>query len=71
MTSDMSLTANAACHSDELVRIEAWRFSSLLKAGYPADIAELLAQRTEVDLHHAIELLEQGCTADLAIRILT
>jgi hypothetical protein len=51
-------------------RIERWRTGELLRAGYPVAAAELLAACTEVDLHLATELLERGCPADLAVRIL-
>ena len=54
----------------ELERIERWRAEMLERAGYaPADAAELAA-RHDVDLHVAIELIEKGCPADVALRIL-
>ena len=51
-------------------RIERWRAEELERAGYSADAAAELAARHDVDLHLAVELLEQGCSADLALRIL-
>lgn len=44
----------------ELDRVEAWRASELLRAGYPADVA----------LHQAVELIGNGCPPDVAARIL-
>jgi hypothetical protein len=41
-----------------------------MRAGYAPGAAHDLAARTDVDLHLAIELLERGCPADLAVRIL-
>ena len=67
----MSLTVDHGHPSDEVHRVEAWRLITLLGAGYPVEIAELLAPRTQVDLHRAVELLEQGCPSEVALRILT
>jgi hypothetical protein len=50
-------------------KVESWRFMVLLDAGYPPDLAELVAE-SKVDLHAAVELLERGCPAPLAARIL-
>ena len=54
----------------ELERVERWRVEELLRAGYDPSSAFDLAIRFDVDLHAAIELLESGCPADLAVRIL-
>jgi hypothetical protein len=51
-------------------RVERWRAETLERAGYDTAAAALLASRTDVDLHLAIELLEQGCAPELALRIL-
>lgn len=48
-----------------------WRFEELERAGYPIDIAIMLSERSDVDLHAACELLEHGATIHQAIRILT
>ena len=54
----------------ETERIERWRAEELERAGYgPSDAAELAA-RVDVDLHLAVELLERGCPAGTAVRIL-
>jgi hypothetical protein len=42
----------------------------LQRAGYGPDAAAELASRHDVDLHHAIDLVEQGCPEDIALRIL-
>jgi hypothetical protein len=49
--------------------VEAWRLHVLLQAGYPLKVAERLARST-ADLHKAVDMLEQGCTAHVAARIL-
>lgn len=48
-----------------------WRFDELERAGYPVDIAVMLAERGDVDLHDAVALLERGATIHEAVRILT
>jgi hypothetical protein len=54
----------------EAERIELWRAEELERAGYdPVDAGELAA-RHDVDLHLAVGLLERGCPADTALRIL-
>ena len=50
--------------------VEAWRLHVLLQAGYPLKVAERIS-RSSADLHQAVEMLEQGCTAHVAARILT
>ena len=54
----------------ELERVERWRAEALMRAGYDARAATELAGRQDVDLHSAIQLLESGCPADLALAIL-
>jgi hypothetical protein len=51
-------------------RIRRWREEELERAGYGRDEASELAGRADVDLHRAIELLERGCRAATALRIL-
>ena len=53
--------------ADEVV---IWRREKLAKSGLPLSLAARLAQDSRYDLHGLIELLEQGCPPDLAIRIL-
>ena len=59
-----------APESAELQRIERWRAEELERAGYAPDAAAELAARHDVDLHHAVELVERGCPPELALRIL-
>jgi hypothetical protein len=66
----MSTTETEVHVETEQKRIERWRASELERAGYtPAAAAELATSR-EVDLHRAVALLEQGCSPELALRIL-
>ena len=54
----------------EQAKIERWRAAELERAGYDRGAATLLAGRNDVDLHHAINLLRNGCAPDLALQIL-
>jgi hypothetical protein len=65
----MSTVANEVVES-ELERVERWRADALERAGYDHDAAVELASRLDVDLHHAIALLERGCPPELAVLIL-
>jgi hypothetical protein len=53
----------------ELGRIHRWRLDELLRAGYALPDALEIAVHTEVDLHRATSLVEQGCPSSTAVRI--
>jgi hypothetical protein len=55
---------------DERAKVQGWRLHVLVEAGYPIDLAERIAGDSDVDLHHAVELLESGCSPETAARIL-
>ena len=54
----------------ELDRIEQWRAEELERAGYPRHDAARLAERHDVDLHLAIDLISRGCSPQVALDIL-
>jgi hypothetical protein len=54
----------------EIERIEEWRRERLEAAGFPPASSGALAERHDVDLHAAIDLVDKGCPPDLAVRIL-
>jgi hypothetical protein len=54
----------------ELDQVEHWRTEELVRAGYSAAAAAELATRHDIDLHHAVELVGQGCPPELAVQIL-
>jgi hypothetical protein len=54
----------------EADRVLEWRFEELERAGYDTASANELAERADVDLHLAVELLRAGCPVETAIRIL-
>ena len=63
-------TADVIYAETEEQRIEGWRMEALERAGYDRRSAAVLACRKDVDLHQAMSLLKNGCTPELALRIL-
>ena len=47
-----------------------WRYEELVRAGYDERDAMVLADRADIDLHRATELLRAGCAQPTAMRIL-
>jgi hypothetical protein len=54
----------------ELERITGWRAEELERAGYEPRAAARIAARHDVDLHAAVELVQNGCPPELAASIL-
>ena len=54
---------------DVRLKVQSWRLHVLIGAGYPIDLAERMAE-SDADLHDAVELIEQGCTPEVAAQIL-
>ena len=54
---------------DEQAKVESWRLHVLMEAGYPLPLAERIAHST-ADLHHAVDLVSQGCDTETAAEIL-
>jgi hypothetical protein len=55
--------------TEELIRVLVWRFKQLCRSGFELDLATTIAARMDVDLHEAIDLVEQGCSPELVGRI--
>jgi hypothetical protein len=51
----------------EEVRVHNWRVSQLTRLGVPAALAEIDADR--IDWHQVARLVQRGCPARLALRI--
>jgi hypothetical protein len=66
----MRMTAVEEIIETEQERVERWRAEELIRAGYDPAGAGELAARGDVDLRRAIQLLERGCPAELALQIL-
>jgi hypothetical protein len=54
----------------EQERVEHWRAEELVRAGFDPSDAIALAARHDIDLHLAVELVQQGCPYETAIDIL-
>ena len=50
--------------------VVSWRHRQLVDAGFGPAFADSLARDLQYDLHALIELVEQGCPPELAVRIL-
>ena len=66
----MSAAELELIHASEIDRVERWRQEALLRAGYDSESALVLAASHDVDLHEATELVERGCSVELALQIL-
>jgi hypothetical protein len=66
----MSAVEQAEYVESEVERVERWRAEELERAGFQPDAAFELALRSDVDLHAAVELVERGCSPELALQIL-
>lgn len=60
-------TIESLGHDDPVVL---WRTSRLREGGFDAQLAEALARDRAYDLHAVLELVDRGCPAELAVRIL-
>ena len=67
---DMTTAEETQVVETELERVERWRATELVRAGFEPEAAADLATRPDIDLHTARGLLERGCPADVAVRIL-
>ncbi len=50
--------------------VVSWRRDQLVHAGFTLPVAAQLAYDPRYDLHALIELVERGCSPELAVRIL-
>jgi hypothetical protein len=66
----MSTTESEVLYETELARVVDWRRAELERAGYAEPAARKLAERLDIDLHRATELLGSGCPPETALRIL-
>jgi hypothetical protein len=50
--------------------VNRWRREQLVLSGFSLPLAARVARDSRYDLHRLIELVERGCPAELAVRIL-
>lgn len=71
-TDAMSKAAVADAEENSVLdQVEAWRLHSLLRAGWEIPHAQAIAIMTDVDLHKACAMVQQGCSSELAFEILS
>ena len=66
----MNATESNVVNESELTRVVEWRRRELVRAGYGDSGARDVAEKVEIDLHRAIDLLKSGCPEETALRIL-
>ena len=49
--------------------VQTWRRCRLVEAGFPVQVAEVVAADPRFDLHALLELVDRGCPPSLAVRI--
>jgi hypothetical protein len=55
---------------EETPEVVSWRRDQLVETGFALPVAAHLARDPRYDLHALIELIERGCSPELAVRIL-
>jgi hypothetical protein len=63
----MTTIETEALAAGEVALVRAWR---LERGGYEQPLASELAERSDIDLHLAVDLLRRGCAPELAAQIL-
>jgi hypothetical protein len=66
----MTPNSNITFRSGASPEVVAWRRSQLVGAGFDPGTANAFARTESLDLHALIELVERGCTPELAARIM-
>jgi hypothetical protein len=64
---DMQTKTTAGLEIDE---VRSWRCEQLCASGFAPKLAAEVAGDPRYDLHELIQLVERGCPAELAVRIL-
>jgi CelD/BcsL family acetyltransferase involved in cellulose biosynthesis len=66
----MTLNGNTTHRQTALADLIEWRRSQLADAGFDPWTADVFARTEAVDLLAVLELVERGCTPELAARIM-
>jgi hypothetical protein len=66
----MSTRGTDVAPTGRLSAVAEWRRGRLLAAGFAPDLAAHLVEECTIDLHAMLELVDRGCPAALAARIL-
>jgi hypothetical protein len=62
--------SQSSLHDPRLEGLVLWRRRRLEQAGFDRGLAEQLAGDARFDLHAVLELVDRGCSTELAARIL-
>lgn len=55
---------------DAPVDVRSWRRRELIEGGFPASLADMVVADPRFDLHALLQLVDRGCSPELAVRIL-
>jgi hypothetical protein len=66
----MSTRKHGVTASVQSVTVVTWRTERLIAAGLPAALAHSIAADCGYDLHALLSLVDYGCPAELAMRII-
>jgi hypothetical protein len=71
MTINHLAPAGHCCADGPPVDVIGWRLCRLLESGFAQDLAQRLASTPAVDVHALLQLVDRGCSSELAARILS
>ena len=66
----LSTRKHGATASAQSAAVVTWRTERLIAAGLPTGLARSIAADCGYDLHALLSLLDDGCPAELAVRII-
>lgn len=67
---DVSVTQQHGTDRLQSDAVFVWRRGQLVRSGFPEPLAERIARDERYDLHRLVELAQNGCSPELALRIL-
>jgi hypothetical protein len=70
MTTFQSQRRGPCCSDGPPADVTEWRCCRLVEAGFALPLAAMLARTPGVDVHAMLQLVDRGCTPELAARIL-
>lgn len=71
MTTNHLAPRGRCCADGPSADVITWRLCRLLEAGFSQELAQQLAATPGVDVHALLQLVDRGCPAELAARILS
>ena len=71
MTNNYLAPCSRCCTDGPPVDVITWRRCRLLESGFPQELADHLASTPAIDIHALLQLVDRGCSPELAARILS